>query len=48
MTYIVAAIKETPLKVRYSNPVLNNVNKFINTNKDGDITITTSNLFNIL
>lgn len=48
MTYIVAAIRETPLKVRYNNPVLNNVNKFINTNKDGNITITTSNLFNIL
>jgi len=48
MTYIAAAIRETPLKVRYNNPILNNLNKFINTNKEGEITLTISNLHSIL
>lgn len=48
MTYIAGAIRETPLKVRYNNPIINNTNKFINTNKNGEVTMSTGNLFNIL
>ena len=35
MTYIAAAIKETPTKKRYKNPILNEFNRRLTTNKLG-------------
>jgi hypothetical protein len=35
MTYIAAAIKETPAKNRYKNPILNEFNRRLTTNRNG-------------
>lgn len=47
MTYIAAAIKETPTKKRYKNPILNEFNRRLTTNKLGQQVITISELTSI-
>lgn len=44
MTYITAAIKETPIKKKYNNVILNEVNRRLVTNKLGEQVLSTSEL----
>lgn len=44
MTYIAAAVKETPIKKKYNNVILNEVNRRLTTNKLGQQVLNTSEL----